>query len=140
MAELIVGTVLGVLPLVLKGFNEYAEIAIKFKTLTHYSSELRNLDVVMKTQSWIVHELAVQLLESICGNSKKARDLLATGEHVLLDGVAIDEARLARLVDMQDGFDLWNVSLLQINSAIDVICRRLETLHPETGWSGSVSR
>ncbi|OIW27271.1 hypothetical protein CONLIGDRAFT_715781 [Coniochaeta ligniaria NRRL 30616] len=136
MAEFVVGTVLAVLPLVLKGFSEYAELATKFKTFTRYSSELRELNRVMSTQSWLVQDFAVQLLESICGDSKKARGLLSGREHILLDGLHIGEARVAQLLDMQDGFDLWNAALLQINSAIDAICQRLKNLHPAQGAPG----
>ncbi|KAK3368946.1 hypothetical protein B0T24DRAFT_707144 [Lasiosphaeria ovina] len=52
MAEFAVATVLAVLPLVLSAFDQYAEMATNFKTVSHYSSELRELDLVMRTQNW----------------------------------------------------------------------------------------
>ncbi|KAK0718155.1 hypothetical protein B0T26DRAFT_752114 [Lasiosphaeria miniovina] len=116
MAEFAVATVLAVLPLVLGALDQYAEMATKFKTVSHYSSELRELDLVMRTQNWIVRETAIQLLESI------------------------SSAHLSRLKDVWDGFDLWNLALLQVNSSIDSIYQKLDKLHPPAGQVAPFAR
>lgn len=133
MAEFIVGTVLAVIPLVLKGFSEYADFAVKFETFMRYSSELQKLDMVMRAQSWIVQNRAFQLLESLCGDSEKVRAFLSGEVPISLDGLDISDARLSRLNEMSNGFELWRSALLQVTSATNSINQRLNSLRPRIG-------
>ncbi|KAK4444329.1 hypothetical protein QBC34DRAFT_498348 [Podospora aff. communis PSN243] len=108
MAEFGVGTALATLPLALKGIALYADVATKFRLLINYPSEIQGVSVTLRTNSFLVHDAATALVQSICGGDlSMAEELLAAPEHALLLGLNASSMPMGPLEGMGAEFDLW---------------------------------
>ncbi|KAH6842693.1 hypothetical protein B0I37DRAFT_345914 [Chaetomium sp. MPI-CAGE-AT-0009] len=117
--ELIVGAVLGAVPIVLETYDRYDKVLKAFQTFRHPSPELNCLGATLRTQKMLFASDITKLRDALADNTDTARNLLS--EHPDWTAFQAHGLSRARAECLRGLFSSWKENLDQIHGNLQVI-------------------
>ena len=129
--ELIVGAILGGIPIVLEAYDRYWTISRAYSTYRNHSKELLSLDATLDAQKALFRCTVGLFLRVVTTDPENAACLLSTPGTWKADDFSIQLGETNNTV-LEDLFKAWRRVLSQVHGSLQSICDTVETLRPSS--------
>jgi len=123
--ELIVGAVLGGIPVVLEAYDRYWAISRALSTFRHHSKELLSLDAALDTQKALFRSTVALLLRVVMKDPEQATGLLGSPGPWPADSFVVPHST-SKMTVLEELFNAWKRVLDQVHGSLQSICGTVE--------------
>lgn len=138
--ELIVGAVLGAIPIALETYDRSGRVFEVFSSFRQYPREVLILETKLGAQRTIFRSNAVNLLTAITKNRVQVQGVLdQPSSHAARLGLVMSPLYLRRLDTLDEAFVSCRQTAERINEALQRLCSQAEAFRAEVGEKQDVS-
>jgi hypothetical protein len=123
----VAGLILGVIPLIVEGFDHYKRAFAAFNTYRHYPKELTKLDAKIGAQKTVFRNNCINLLSTITNDRPKVHAMLSDLSHAGWQNEDIHKNLANRIDALDESFTSCQRTMNQIHQVLQEICREIES-------------
>jgi len=132
--EIIVGTVLGSVPIALEAYDRLGRTIEVFSIFRHYPTEVSILEARLSVQRTIFRNTAINLLTAITGDRLKVEEIVNRPATVAArQALSLAPANHNRIDALRESFVACRQTADQIRASLHTLCTQLESFRAEVG-------